>query len=70
MVYCLSGLTTTPVHSFNFVTDMTVVVLLGELCAGELLEERRICEPISYLSSDGHSWLKSQISIWSRQSFR
>ena len=37
----LRSLTTTPIHSLNLITDMTIVVFLGELC-WELLEERRI----------------------------
>jgi hypothetical protein len=69
MVYRLRSLAAAPIHSLNLITDMTVIVFSAS-CAGELLEERRICEPISYLSSDGQVWLRSQISIWSWQSFR
>jgi hypothetical protein len=68
MVYRLRGFAPTPIDSLNLVTDMTVSFFSAS-CAGELLEERRICDPISYFSSDGQLWLRSQISIWSRQSF-
>jgi hypothetical protein len=53
MVYRLRSLAPAPIHSLNFIADMTVIVFLGELC-GELLEARRTCEPSSYFSSEGH----------------
>src|SRR5262245_5385839 len=34
MVYRLRSLAPTPIHSFNFITDMTIVIFLGELCRG------------------------------------
>src|SRR5262245_66573688 len=32
MVYRLRSFAPTPIHSFNFITDMTIVIFLGELC--------------------------------------
>jgi hypothetical protein len=34
MVYRLRRFAPTPIHSLNLITDMTVVVFLGELCWG------------------------------------
>src|SRR5882724_5054129 len=36
MVYRLPSLAPTPIHSLNLITDMTVVVFLGELCWGAI----------------------------------
>src|SRR5262245_66114315 len=42
MVYRLRRFAPTPIHSLNLITDMTVVVFLGELCWGARSEERRV----------------------------
>src|SRR6266436_6516401 len=54
MVYRLSSLAPTPIHSLHLITDMTVVVLLGELCWGAVGRAANL-RAISYRSSDGQA---------------
>lgn len=53
VVYGFCSLTSAPIDSLDFVAYVTVVIVSAS-CAGELLEERRICDPVSYFSSFGH----------------